>query len=239
MKNKLFQLIPTEYMVMFFRTFALILIFITTYLIFIDWEENKSLIGALGILTSALLASYSVILNIDTTIKLKNIENSNKIRFVFFHLCIIKMRLISLNNEKRKEKISYPDLDRILNTIYEINIKLSEINSNDIVSIVHNKVLNDLHFIYLNINTQTTYFKSFSQNIKRPEVGKINGNVLPNPLNTISIRTNDTIDMISNVLTYLREGYEKEFPGQGGIEECSSKYKYSEKSNIPSDNIEK
>jgi len=220
MKNRFFEYIDSSYMVMFFRTFALILIIITTYLIYADWTENKSLIGALGILISALLASYSVILNIDTTIKLRNIENSNKIRFVFFHLCLIKMKLISLNKEKEKEKISYLDLDRILDTINEINTKLSEINTQDIISIVHNNVLHDLHFIYLNINTESTYFKSFSKNIKRPEVGKANGDILPNPLNKISMKIDDSIKRLSSILIYLKEGYDKDFPGSGGIEEC-------------------
>ena len=220
MKKIFFKYIDPNYMVMFFRTFALILIVITTYLIITNWQENKSLIGALGILVSALLASYSVILSIDTTIKLKNIEISNKIRYVFFHLCLIKIKLITLSNESQKDKISYIDLDRITDSIHEVNTILSEINSQDIISILHNKVLEDLHFLHLNLNLQSTAFKSMIKNVKRPEVGTVNGYVVPNPLK-IDLKLEDSIKRISNILTYLRKGYKKDFPDKGGIEECS------------------
>ena len=59
------------YIVMFLRTLALILVISLIFLIIVNWKDNISLIGALGILISALLASYTVMINIENTKKVK------------------------------------------------------------------------------------------------------------------------------------------------------------------------
>ena len=214
--------IDSGYVVMFLRTIALAFVVGLIFFIPINWERNQYLIAPLGILISALLASFSVVLSIDTNIKLKKIEISNKIRNVFFHLCRIKMRLICLVQEKEKQKISYYDLDRISETIKDINNMLSAINSSDIVSITHNDVLTDLHFLYLKLNTYNTAAKTFFLNINRPEDKTYYNNaILPNPLNTVSFKFEDAVDKLSKILVYLKDGYEKDFPSNGGIEKCA------------------
>lgn len=194
------------------------------------------LVGALAILISALLASYSVMLSIDTTIKIKNKEHSNMVRNVFFKLCLIKMRLISLNNEKEREKITYIDIDRIFDTIEDINTLLNEIETIQIVTTTHNKVLSDIHFIYLEINTLHTYFKSVRKNLIRPTSNKTNPAIFPNPLN-INLRLDIAISRISSTLKYLKEGYKNDFPNESGIENCA-KYEYENKKTNYTDNAQ-
>lgn len=220
-KKILLSSIDSAYVIMFLRTFALTLVIVLVFLISTNWTVNQSLIAPLGILISALLASYSVIFSIDTNIKLKNREISNQIRYVFFHLCRIKGMLHGLQQEKKKEKITYLDYDRILDRIYELNNMLSEINSKEIISIVHNDVLGDLYFLFLEINTYNTYYKSLSSNTIRPEPQKNDKPVLPNILSSISFDFEGSTEKLSKILTYLKEGYEKDFPNRGGIEECA------------------
>lgn len=210
--------IPSKYMVMILRTFAFILLIVIVALIISNWEKNNTLLGALGILVSALLASFSVILSIDTNIKVINIEHSNKVRSVFFQLCLIKMQLISLKNEADREKISYLDYDRHIELLSEINKSLVEISTKDLVSVLHNKVLQNLHFLQLNIGIYSSSFKAMSKNTKRSEVS-VGESILPNPLKIIQI--SESIDLVTKILIYLKEGYEKEFPDYGSIEMCA------------------
>lgn len=218
----LFARIPTSIIIMMLRSLALILIVVISYLIYQNWQENLSLIGAFGILTSALLASYSVILNIDTTIDLKKREISNQIRNTFFQLCLIKMRLISLENEKSKEKITYLDLDRIFDSVENIYKLLSELKSQDIVSISHNDILGDVNLIYWDINMLHTHISALRKNIIRPEPSKDNTPIYPNPMLKTDFKLNDTIKNLTNILTYLKDGYDKDFNKDGkGIEACA------------------
>lgn len=218
MKKITSYMIPSEYMVMFLRTFAFILLIVVIVLVTNDWEKNNNLVGALGILVSALLASYSVILNIDINIKMKNVEHSNKVRSVFFQLCLIKMKLISLKNEEGNEKISYLDYDRFIETLFEINNSLSKISTQDLVSIMHNKILQDLHFLQLNLALYSNSFTSMAKNTKRPDK-YVDGNVVPNPLKILKL--DGSIKLVTNILIYLKKGYEKEFPEYKSIEMCA------------------
>jgi len=215
--------IDSGYMVMFLRTFALSLIIYMLYLLFTNWEENKTLLAVLGILVSALLASYSVILNIDTNIKLKKKEFSDEIRHTFFKLCLIKMRLITLINEKPKEKISFLDVTRIFDTLVEINELLQQINSINTVSIVHNSILTELHFLILEMSSKNTALKQIRENINKPEQN-INSNLFPNPLKMVNFELEKSLKKLTKILTYLKDGYKDYFPDTGGIENCA---KYS------------
>lgn len=230
MKKILFYSIDSEYVVMFLRSSALILVVVLTFFIYVNIENNLSLIAALGILISALLASYSVILNIDTNIELKKIERSNQIRYVFFHLCLIKSNLISLQNIKPIEKISYINMDYIFNTMENINQLLSEIKSQDIVSIVNNNILNDLHFIIRDIHTNNSELKSLKLNTIKPEVGGRTIAKFSNILKNEQFKIEDPIERLTRILTYLKKGYENDFPSTGGIEECAE---YNSKKTTP------
>lgn len=222
----LFVRIPTSGIIMMLRSLALILIVVISYLIYQNWQENLSLIGAFGILISALLASYSVILNIDTTINLKKREFSNQIRNTFFQLCLIKTRLIALENEKAKEKITYLDIDRIFDSVEDIYKLLTELKSQDVVSIAHNNILTDVHFIYLHINTLHTYLRASRKNIIKPELSKSNASIYTNPMITANFKLDETIKRLTNILTYLKDGYDKDFNKEGkGIEACAD-YQY-------------
>jgi len=225
-KKILFIRIETSTIIMILRSFALILIVVISYLIYQNWQENLSLIAALGIIISALLASYSVILNIDTTVNLKNREISNQIRNTFFQLCLIKMRLIGLENEKLREKITFLDFDRILDSVEDIYKLLKELKSHDIVSISHNDILHDIHFLYLHIGTLHTHLKAMRKNIIKPELSNNSGQIYPNPMIRADFKLNDTIEYLTNILTYLKDGYDKDFKKDGkGIEACAN-YKY-------------
>lgn len=221
MKNKHLILLNSTHIVLLLRVLAFILILITTYLLWINWQDNKTLIAALGILISALLASYSVILNVETTINIQNFEKSNRIRYIFFQLCLIKMKLILLSNESKREKINNLDFDRIAHVIYEIDTLLANIDNQNTISILHNKVLEDLYFLHLNINLLSTTFKSLINNIDRVNMDGMTESVLPNPLKT-DLKIESSIELISKILLYIRKGYNKDFPGEGGIEECST-----------------
>lgn len=221
-KKILFERITTSTIIMMLRSFALILIVVISYLIYQNWQENLSLIGALGILVSALLASYSVILNIETTVNIKNREISNQVRNTFFQLCLIKTRLIALENEKSREKITYLDLDRILDSIEDINKQLSELKSQDIISISHNDVLVSVHMIYLHINTLYTHLRAFRKNIIKPDPSKVNTQIYPNPMIKTDFKLDDTIKNLTKILIYLKDGYDKDFKKEGkGIEACA------------------
>lgn len=218
----LFVRIPTSTIIMMLRSLALILIVVISYLIYQNWQENLSLIGAFGILISALLASYSVILNIDTTINIKKRDFSNQIRNTFFQLCLIKSRLISLENEKLREKITYLDFDRIFDSVEDIYKLLTELKSQDIVSIAHNDILTDVHFVYLNINTLHTHLRALRKNIIKPEPSTSNDPIYPNPMIKVNFKLDETIKRLTNILTYLKDGYDKDFNKEGkGIEACA------------------
>ncbi len=214
-KNLIFSKIPIGYVVMFLRSFAFILIIITTSLIFIDWGKNTTLIASLGILISALLASYSMILNIDTTVNLKNREISNQVRNTFFQLCLLKMRLISLNNEKSRERMTFADVDRIFDSFDDIYEILKELQSENIVSISHNDMLTDIHMLFLQLSTFKTHLKVIRRNLRRPEPQNDNTAKYPNPLNSVDFKIDEMIERLTNILTYLRDGYNKDFQKDG------------------------
>jgi hypothetical protein len=221
-KSILLKLIPTATMIMILRTLAFILIIIISYLVFQNWQENISLIGALGILISALLASYSVILNIDTTINLKNREISNQVRNIYFHLCLIKMRLISLDNEKNREKISFMDVERIFDSFEDITKLLNDVKSQEMVSIMHNDMLTDLHMVYLQLSTFQTHLKSLRKSIIPPEKSAFNIALYPNPLVNVNFKIDDLLNQLTNILTYIKDGYVKDFQKDSkGIEACA------------------
>ncbi len=213
------------------RWLALMLIVAISYLTYQNWQvnlslkENLHLIGVLGILISALLASYSVVSNIETTVNIKNREYSNQIRNTFFQLCLIKMRLIALDNEKQREKITYLDIDRILDSAEDIYKLLTELKSQDIVSIAHNDILSDVHFVYFNINILHTYLRAFRKNIIKPEPSKSTNPIYQNPMIRIDLKIDETINRLTKILTYLKNGYDKDFKKDGkGIEACSDYY---------------
>jgi len=225
LKSILSKSISAAKMVKILRTFALVLIIVVSYLIFHNWQENISLIGALGILISALLASYSVILNIDKTEKLKNREISNQVRNVFFHLCLVKMRLITLDNEKSREKISFADFQRIFDSFEDIFKIFSELKSHEMVSVMRNDMLIDLHMVYLQLSTFQTYLKSLRKSIKPPEKSAFGVAKYRNPLVSIDIKIDESIKYLTNILTYLRDDNESVFSKDSkGIEPCADYY---------------
>lgn len=173
-----------------------------------------------------MLASYSVILNIDTAVNLKNREISNQIRNTFFQLCLIKMRLIALENEKIREKITFLDFDRILDSVEDIYRLLKELKSHDIVSISHNDILHDIHIVYLHIGTLHTHLRAMRKNIIKPEPSKNSKPIYSNPMIRADFKLNEIISNLTNILIYLKDGYDKDFKKEGkGIEACAS-YKY-------------
>jgi len=130
------------------------------------------------------------------------------------------MCLIRLELKKEKQLITFIDAEHILDLIQEIHEMLSKIDSKEIVSIVHNDVLNDLQFLFLNINNYNTMVKSLRYQIRLKSQTE-NKEIFPNPLNTISFNFDVQIKTLSRILTYLQEGYKKDFPENGGIEECA------------------
>lgn len=233
LKSFLLKSIPTTMMIRILRTLAFILIVVISYLIYQNWQENISLIGALGILVSALLASYSVILNIDTTINLKNREISNQVRNIYFHLCLIKMRLIGLDNEKSREKISFMDVERIFDSFEDIAKLLNDVKSQEMVSIMHNDVLTDLHMVYLKLSTFQTYLKSMKRSIIVSEKSASNIVKFSNPLITVNFQIDELLKYLTNILTYLKNGYPKDFQKDSkGIESCADYFYGMTKQNI-------
>ncbi len=216
--------IITYLQVFAFSLLALVLVVIIWNVVLGNSEKILGLIAALAILISALLASYSVMLNIDTTIKFKNREHSNLVRNVFFQLCLIKMRLIGLNNEKDREKITYMDIDRIFDTVEDIHNLLLNLKTQEIVTITHNSVLSDIHFVYLEITTLHTHLKAMRKNLIKPDVSKNTQAIFPNIMKT-DFRLEIAIKRLTSTLTYLQNGYEKDFPKNTGIEQCAD-YSY-------------
>ena len=211
-----------EYIIMFLRSVALLLVIILSCLVFINWEKNLSLIGALGVLISALLASYSVILNINSTVKIKNREISNQVRYVFFHLCLIKMRLVALKNEQVKENITYMDIERIFDSFEDIFKLLNDIKSLDIISIAHNDMLTSIHMVYLRLSIFQTSVKSLRNSLIKPTQSEYNVAKYPNPLKKVDFKLDDIINDLTSILTYLRDSYSKDFQKEGkGIESCA------------------
>lgn len=214
--------IEPAFVLMFLRSFALLLVIVISYLIFLDFEKNLSLIAALGILISALLASYSVILNIDTTVKLKNLETTNQIRYIFFILCRIRMRLIALRREKINEKVTFLDIDRIFNTISDISEMTSKIENKDIISILHNNVLGDLDLLLFELNYMNISIKTLRKNTIKPELSKDAKAVFSNPLTNEIFKFENSIERLAKILTYIKNGYPQYFPENGGIEMCAN-----------------
>lgn len=238
LKNILLKLIPTSVMVMILRTSAFILIIAISYLIYHNWQEHISLIGVLGVLISALLASYSVILNIDTTVKIKSREISNQIRSVYFHLCLIKARVIALDNEKSKEKITFMDVERIFDNFEDIFKLLNDVKSQEMVAIMHNDMLTDLHMVYFKLSIFQTDLKSLRKSIVEPEKSASNIANYPNPLMSLPFQTDEIIRYLTQILVNLRDGYKDYFDKESkGIEACAdyfygiTKNSYTQKEN--------
>lgn len=193
-------------------------------------EKVIPLVAAVGIIISALLASYAMILNISKNIELKNRdielknrEHSNMVKNVFFKLCLLKMKVIELKNQLPREKISYLDLDRIFDTIEDMREILHEVNTLEVVTITHNSVLGDIHFIYLEIISIQTGLSSMNKNICRPENKNYNIGepLVPNPLKIIKLPLERLEKYLTNTLTYYKNGYEKDFPNLQSIESCA------------------
>ena len=207
--------------------FLLLLVFITLKNMFYNKIESAlSLMAAIGILISALLASYAMLLNISKNIELKNrdieiknIEHSNKVRNIFFQLCLIKMRIIGLIQYKERSEITYLDMDSIFDTTEDIANSLQNLNTQDIVTTTHNNVLSDIHFVYLEFLTVTSLVKAAQKNLLRPN--SHNNQAFPNPLLKVDMRLEIAVKRLTSTLTYLKNGYKKDFPGQGGLEDCA------------------
>jgi len=205
----------------------LLLLVIAVNIVCGNIDKILPLVAAVGILISALLASYTMLLNINKNIELKNRdielknrEHSNLVRDIFFKLCLIKMRLITLKNERKREKVTYIDIDRIFDTVEDIGNLLQDIKTLDIVTIVHNSVLSDIHFIYLEVLTLQTNLRATRKNLVRPDLSKNNPEIFPNPLK-MDMRLEIAIQRLSSTLTYLKNGYKKDFPNDSGIQECA------------------
>ena len=211
-----------KYNVVFFRFFALILVISILYLLITNWEKNISLLAALGILISALLASFSVMLGIDTTIQIKNREIQDQVRETFFDLCQIKMFLFVLKEEQKHEKISYLDFDRIVNITKSMrNISLNT-KERKATTIMHTTVLTDLYFLFFNIDIENIFLENGYHNIVEPPAHEKRGiRFIKNPLNFEHIHIDKSINQVTNVLTYLKEGYPKFLPDSNGIEQCA------------------
>lgn len=223
--NKFFHKFTVEKIIYCLQKFAWIFLIILVgiilgSLLFGMGEKIIPLIAAVGILISALLASYSVILNINKNVEAKNREHSNLVRDTFFKLCLVKMRLVTLINEKDREKVTYLDIDRIFDTVEDIGNLLQSIRIQDIVAIAHNKVLTEIHFIYLEILTLQTNLKALKKNLIKPDLSKANDSCFINPLK-IDMRLEIAIERLSNVLLYLKNGYKNDFPNEKGIEDCA------------------
>ena len=200
--------------------FLLLLVLITLKNMFYNKIENAlSLMAAIGILISALLASYSMLLNISKNIELKNIEHSNKVRNIFFQLCLIKMRLITLIQYKERSEITYLDIDSIFGITEDIANSLQNLNTQDMVTTIHNNVLSDIHFVYLEFLTATSLVKAARNNLIHPNTN--NSKLFPNPLLKFDMRLEIAVERLTSALTYLKNGYEKDFPEQGGLEDCA------------------
>ena len=231
--SKLKSKTENEKMIIFFKLFASFLlgILIGTILINLINGNGKDVIGlisALAILISALLASYSLMLSIDVNVKLKNIdtgiknrEQSNRVRYVFFQLCQIKTLLITLENEKKRAKISHLDIDRIFNTFHEIKEMLSEIDNKDVISTIHNNILTDVHLVISIIRTHNIAIKAIRTNTIKPVPQKSTEASFKNPLIGIDFKLEDTISKLTKILSYLKDAYPKEFKKNGGIEGCA------------------
>ncbi|MDD2265925.1 hypothetical protein [Sulfuricurvum sp.] len=103
---------------------------------------------------------------------------------------------------------------------------MNELKSQEIVSISHNDVLQDVHFVYLHINTLYTHLRAARKNIIKPEPSKNNTPIYPNPMITTNFKLNEPIKNLTNILTYLKDGYDKDFKKDGkGIEACAD-YQY-------------
>lgn len=200
------------------RSSALILLIVLGCFIFYDLEKYSFLIAPFGVIIAALLASYSAILAIETTIEIKHREISNQVRYIFFHLCQIKMMLIILNNTKKQDNISHIELNQIFNYAEEIYKMILEVKPNEIVSVIHNNMLSDMHFVIARLRIYMVTLKEFKNNIYKSD------NLIPpvnNPLIAVDFQIDDTIIDLTNILTYLKEGYPNDFNENGGIEACA------------------
>jgi len=236
--NKIFSKYSAERIITFLQKISwvflcIILLIIIGNLVFGKFDKVIPLTAAVGILISALLASYSMLLNItknielkNRDIELKNKEHSNLVRDIFFKLCLIKMRLISLENEKGKDKITFMDIDRIFDTVEDTANLLQNIDTKDIITIAHNNVLSDIHFVYLEILTLQTNLKAMRKNLIKPNLSEGNKALFPNPLR-IDMRIDIAIRRLSVILQYLKDGYADDFPEEKGIESCAE-YKLKE-----------
>lgn len=223
----LFLRISSAYVVMFFRTLAFVLAVAMGYLILTDWHSNQGLISPLGILIAALLASFSVVHSIDTNMLLQNKEFSNKVRYLFFRLCQAKTILLSLQQEKNKEKITDVDLDRILITIEGVNEILTETCTENAVSVINNSVLVQVHFLVLRVGTLHNGFRAVKANLVKAAPQKDSMPRLPNPLRLTSCDLETIIADLSQILGYMKEGYKKDFPEMGAIGDCASYENFS------------
>ena len=219
--HKLFnkKIIGTYTIIKLLRGFALILMFFIIYLILFDWEDNKTLIGALGILISALLASFSVILSIEFQEQNVKKDKINKIKYFFFQLCYLKMNLNILLVESKVNKISYFDLQRIIKTINNINsIYEKNITNNDFTKIFSNEVLTNALFLNLKLGLLNNSFQSLNKSI---DVTSAKNKKINNPLKEdILLNINESLNLITSILSSLRDNNKNLF-NDSTISDCT------------------
>jgi 23S rRNA-/tRNA-specific pseudouridylate synthase len=174
--NKLFTtLIKADYMVMILRSTALILVIAISYLIY-NFSETK-LIGALGILISALLASYSVILNIENTNKNEKLRKyDNKKTNILFLIQNLNDILSILNNYKN---IDIGDMKiNTYNTILLIlEKKINNLEDKDIIKNLLDEEINLLIFIRLKLYENIGILYNYTHSIVIDKPSKFNTNI--------------------------------------------------------------
>lgn len=215
--------IEPGYIIMLLRSVALALLFILGYLVWDDWENRLNLLAVIGVLIAALLASFSVILSINSAVEIKKREIENQNRHLFANICQAKLLLSGLKlGYAQQEEISYLDFLTIQSIFNEVSEIIDGLNNHEAFGVIHNAIIGDLVLLQSYAKRNASTFENLAKSIQWPS-GIYSGYKHTNPLKKINLNIENQLDFQNRILNYLKSGYGKLFEENGGIEQCASK----------------
>jgi hypothetical protein len=170
------EVVSSSTMIKILRILAIVFFIIVCFIVVIDFKNSSELLASLGILISALLASYSVMLNIENTNnneeKKKESEKKSNIIYLFQNLNDI----LSVLNRYKDTDIGTFRINTHNTLLLILEKKLDKIDDKEIIKNLTDDESNYLLFIRLRLYESIGILYNYTQSIVVDNPQKFNEN---------------------------------------------------------------
>lgn len=170
------KVVSSSTMIKILRILAVVFFISICCVIFIDFKNSSELLASLGILISALLASYSVMLNIENTDnneeKKKESEKKSNIIYLFQNLNDI----LSVLNTYKDTDIGNFKINTHNTLLLILEKKLNKIDDKEIIKNLTDDESNYLLFVRLRLYESIGILYNYTQSIVADNPKKFNEN---------------------------------------------------------------